>query len=639
MANKMNKADRQAFEHFLKMYKGQWDLNDYARKEYDENLEYYHGYRDSHAYPLAYNNSYNKLLPRIYTVLARFMEQLYQGGPNDLVGVRPRKRSDVERAPRVKGLLQYQLETLNCVDAPGSSFLFNFGWMFNAVTFGKGICKLYWRKEERIAPQKIYLPVPIVRNGAVVGLDTVGTTIEAPQIVYDGPYAEVLHNKLFVPHPHYKHIQKMPGVFCVYKRSLDYLKKMEDKGIYRNLKLLGWDSPTASREAAGKYASDSDEAIATSLDIHKALSYQEMSSDRYTDMVDVIEGYGRYIFPEDESPYEVGSGVKIKGRESEAIVHLGNYKVLLSLQKNKYGFRPFFDMDAYADPELFWGKGVIHLGKELQESYNVLANTRLQNALMSVNQMLKVRMDADIDPESLVWKPFGLVPVEEMTDVEPLVIPDMSQTGVFREQEEFFESTISDITGMYPYGMGQTPPRQEHVGTIYSLQAMGEARTKLLLMTMDYQGFQPFMKYMMLLNTWHLPDKFETRINTNQGQQFTPLFPGDIHPDYDFTVRYTAMEPALGKQFRAQQLLQLSNLWAESPYLQHYEWMKAIMEVMDLHDTDRYLKTPQQLQQEQQQALQTQVLMQAGQALTQDMLASAQAKRELQRDMVKGLLK
>jgi len=263
----------------------------------------------------------------------------------------------------------------------------------------------------------------------------------------------------------------------------------------------------------------------------------------------------------------------------------------------------------------------------------------LQNALMSVNQMLKVRMDADIDPESLVWKPFGLVPVEEMEDVAPLLIPDMSQTGVFREQEEFFESTISDITGMYPYGMGQTPHRQEHVGTIYSLQAMGEARTKLLLMTMDYQGFQPFMKYMMLLNTWHLPDKFEARINTNQGQEFTPLFPGDIHPDYDFTVRYTAMEPALGKQFRAQQLIQLSTMWAESPYLQHHQWMKAIMEILDLHDTDRYLKTPQQLQQEQQQALQTQVLMQAGQALTQDMMNSAQQKRELQRDIVKGLLK
>jgi len=63
------------------------------------------------------------------------------------------------------------------------------------------------------------------------------------------------------------------------------------------------------------------------------------------------------------------------------------------------------------------------------------------------------------------------------------------------------------------------------------------------------------------------------------------------------------------------------------------------MEILDLHDTDRYLKTPQQLQQEQQQALQTQVLMQAGQALTQDMMNSAQQKRELQRDIVKGLLK
>ena len=67
--------------------------------------------------------------------------------------------------------------------------------------------------------------------------------------------------------------------------------------------------------------------------------------------------------------------------------------------------------------------------------------------------------------------------------------------------------------------------------------------------------------------------------------------------------------------------------------------MKAIMEIMDLHDTDRYLKSPEQLQQEQQQALQQQALMMAGQAMSQDMLAGAQSKRELQRDIVKGLLK
>lgn len=641
MADELKGVEKHAFEHFLKMYQQQYDLNSFYRESYDTDLEYYLGYRDKDRYPLAYNNSYNILLARVYNVLSKMMEQLYQGGTDDFVGVRARKSSDIERASRVKGLLQSQMELLNNIDKSGGSYMFNFQWLFNALTFGKGIAKVYWRKEERIAPRRISVPIPIFENGQLVDMITRSIVVEEPQIVYDAPYAEVLHNKLFVPHPHYRDIQLMPGVFCVYKRSLDYVKTMAEKGVYnlKNLKKLGWASKEDSRLESSYATEDADEAIAKSLGIEGAITFEQMSSEYYTPNIDIVEGYGRFIFPEDEVPYEVGSGVKIKGKESEAIVHLGNYKTLLSIQKNKYGKRPFFDIGAYYHPELYWDYGIIRLGRQLQESYNLLANTRLQNSLMMVNQMLKVRDDADIDPESLVWKPFGIVPVEEMDDVMPLEVNDASQSNVFTEQEQFIESVISDITGVYPYNLGQTPPRQEHVGTVYSLQSMGEARTKLLLMTMDYQGFQPFLRYMMLLNTWHLPDNFEARIADKQGDQFTPLFSGDIHPDYDFTVRYTSLEPALGKQFRAQQLLQLAQLWAESPWLQQYEWHKAIMQLMDIRNTDKYLKSPEQLQQEMQQQAQQAAQMELMGAAMQDQMKGNEQQREMQRDVVKGLMK
>jgi hypothetical protein len=114
---------------------------------------------------------------------------------------------------------------------------------------------------------------------------------------------------------------------------------------------------------------------------------------------------------------------------------------------------------------------------------------------------------------------------------------------------------------------------------------------------------------------------------------------GDIHPEYDFTVRYTGLEPALGKQYRAQQLLQLAGQWAESPYLQQYEWMKAILQLLDMHDVDKYIKRPEQLQQEQQQqAMQAAQMELAGAALN-DQMQERQSKRELKRDVVKGLLR
>ena len=633
----MNKRDTQAFKFFLQAWKTNWDLNRYARDWYDEDLEFYRGYRKGTDYPFAYNLSFNKLLPRVYTVLAQFMEQLYQAGTSELVSVRPRKRGDVERAPRIQGLLNYQMETLNEIDEYGGSYYFNFNWMFNALTFGKGIAKMYWHKEERIMPRRITIPKPIFNGDQLMGYEPVQIIIPQKQLAYDGPYAEVIHNKMFNPHPHYKSIQKMPFVGCLYRRSVDYIKKMKDKGIYRNIKDLGFNDANSQTS----YGEDSSEAFAKSLEIEGALQseFNEMVEGRRTGVIDVIEGYGRYIFPQDDAPYEIGSGYKIKGKESEAIVHIGNYKNILRLEKNTYSTRPFFDIDCYYHPELFWSIGLIRLGKDLQKQYDNMSNQRHQNAMMLMNQMLKVKNGADIDPQALIWKPFGLVPVDEMDDVQPLEVGDMFQSGAFREQEQFFEESISDMTGVYPYSMGQTPPRQEHVGTIHSLQSVGQARQKLLMMTMDHQGFKPFLKHMMLLNSWHLDPKQEARINTNNGIEFKALFADDMHTGYDFSARYTGMEPALGKNFRAQQLIQYAQMWQGNPHLQNYQFMKSILEMLDFHDADRYLYTPEQVSQQMQQQAQQATQMEMMGYKIQDQMSARQSQRELTRDVVKGLMK
>jgi hypothetical protein len=630
------------FKHFLAAYQNQWKLNKYQREKYDEQMGHYVSYRDETDYPLAYSMVFNKLMPRVTNVLARFMEHLYQGGSHNLVSVRPRRGQDVERASRVEGLLNFQLEKFNDVDECGGSYMHNYVWLLNALAWGNGITKCYWRKEDRVTPKRIMLPVPeFDEAGEMIGLGQRDVLVEMPQTVYDQPYGEIIHNKNFVPHPHYKNIQQMPFVFCVYKRSMDYIKKRADEGVFikKYISNLGWHKEKTPNYPLGDgygASNDAAEAFARSIDIDGVYE-EDFQSDRISPSVDVIEGYGKYIFPEDERPYEVGSGFKIKGPESEAIVHIGNYKTLLSIQKNKYGVRPFYKTSAYYHPELFWDLGFIEVGKHIQEQVNTLANTRYQNAIMMANNMFYVREDWDGDPAALVPKPAGIIPVEDPSnpDVLPVPLMDASQSNVFREQEEFFEATISEMTGEYPYSMGQQPPRQEYVGTMVSLQNVGQARARLLMMTIDHQGFQPMLKHMMRLNTFHLPAGMETRITANGQTGFVPLFSGDMHFDYDFTARYTAMEPALGKYFKAQQLTQYAQMWAESPYLQHDQFMRAILEMLDFPNTDKYLKSRQQVAQEMQQ----QQTMQMQQVAVQDQLDANKSQRESQRDVLKGLMK
>lgn len=618
----MNKKEKEIFRILLRRYKDQWDRNQYNRENYDEELEYYLGYRNASFYPLAYNHVFNRILPIIYTILSRFMDQLYQS--SNIVSIKPRKKRDISNANSVEAVLNFQLENLNSIDMQGGSYLTMMKWFFNALTFGKGIAKGYWKKEERISPKRMLLPRPSFdRLGNFQGMDTIDHISQEMQTVYDGPYVEILHNKLFIPDPEYRSIQKMPSVFLLYKRPVDYLKKMQDKGVYKNIKELGW---TAASEAS-QYRQDTDEGFVKGLEIAGGLTKDQIEDKLKSPEVDILECYTRLILK--DTPYEVGSGVKIKGREEEVIVHIGNYKTILSMERNQYGIRPLFDIGCYMQPEMYWDIGLVQLTKGIQEQINNLANLRMQNVMMMVNQMIRVDPDADIDPEALRWKPFGLIPAEA-GQVEPIPIPDM-HSNLFLEQENFYENTIQDLTGMYSYNMGQTPHRQERVGVVHSIQSMGEARVKLMLMSMDYLGIRPLLKYMMLLNTFHLPSGYEYRISSpdDPQQQFAQIFGDDIHSDFDYAARYTAMEPALGKQFRAQNLIQLAQMWHNNPWINQYQWNKVLGELNDIREADRLLKTPEQFQQE---------MQQQQQAAMQEQMQEVRGKQELEQTKIGGKL-
>jgi len=566
----MNKKETDIFKYLMEMYKHQWDLNQYNRTNYDEDIEHYVGYRDHGKYPLAYNESFNRILPIVNSILSRFMDQLYQTG--NIVSIKPRKRKDLENAKAIEAVLNYQLESLNDIDMQGGSYLTIMKWFFNTITFGKGIAKAYWKIEERISPKRIALPVPnFDRMGNFQGMDVIEHVSQEMQAVYDGPYVEILHNKTFVPHPHYRSIQKMPGVFLVYKKSMDYVRKMYKKGFYKNLNEIGWHSAGG----AGIEPRDTNEQFCKSLGIEGALSIEEIENKLRAPDIDIIEAYTKLIL--ESAPYEVGSGIKIKGEEEEVVAHIGNYKTLLSVQKNVYGIRPIFDMGCYMHPELYWDIGMVRLTKGIQEQVNNLANLRMQNVMLMVNQMLRVDPDSDI--------------------IEPIQIPDF-HSNLFMEQEQFYDATIQDLMGFYDYNMGRTPQRQERVGVVYGIQAMGEARAKLMLMSMDYLGLRPLLKYLMILNTFHLPSGFEYRISDRDNHSFGQIFGQDIHPDFDYAARYTAMEPALGKQFRAQQLVQMAAMWAQNPWINQYQFNKTMMELMDIREADYLLKQPEQFMKE-----------------------------------------
>ena len=134
--------------------------------------------------------------------------------------------------------------------------------------------------------------------------------------------------------------------------------------------------------------------------------------------------------------------------------------------------------------------------------------------------------------------------------------------------------------------------------------------------------------------------KFDSPTASTKGQdQFMPLFSGDLHWDYDFTVRYTALEPALGKQFRVQQLLQWASIWAQNPALKADQLMRATLELLDFHESDRYVRSEQELMQIQQAQQAQQMQMMAANAQLQDEMAAKNDERDLVKSIATQLVK
>ncbi len=608
----MNKKEKEALSYFTQAYDRLKTVNEPYRTKFDTYDEFYRGYRDKTRYPMTYNYSFNKIIPIIYTILSRVMSHLYR--TSDIVVVKARKKKDIQRSTIIEGVMNYQLANLNDIDTAGGSYMLMLKWMLSALIYGKGVVKAFWRKEERISPRRIVLNIPQIGQDQmgrpfVQDMQTKDYIIEESQVVYDGPYVENIPIRNFLPDPEYRDIQKMPCVAHLYTKSIDWLKAQQRNGTFHNVRELG--EVKGSFGKASGNNTDSEEFKSIFQSIENAYTMDEIETEHHkANNIDIIDCYGKYAL---EKPiYEVGSGISMKGQEDEVLCTIANYDTVVRLEKTKYGIKPFFDIGAHINADRYWDTGIIELVKDQLEAYNNISNLRMQNAMMKVNTMIKVLVDSDIDPRALVWKPFGIIPVDAMDEVEMFDTPDVN-SQVFREQIEFIDRCLQDVTGIYDYSKGVTPQRAEGVGVMYSLQSVGEARIKLLMMTMDYMGMRPLLKYIILLNCYNLPTGFEYRIvglDSGQQQQFGQVFGTDLHLDYDFEAKYAAMEPALAKEFRLNQLMQLSTQWQQDPTVNQYEFKKAIFELLDWAQPERFLTDPDVVARQQQQAQQMQMMPQ-----------------------------
>lgn len=119
------------------------------------------------------------------------------------------------------------------------------------------------------------------------------------------------------------------------------------------------------------------------------------------------------------------------GIDEECHVVIANRTVLVRAIPNPYYHqkRSLIKVCFCKVPGEWYGIGLIEPVISLINQLITVRRQRLDNITLILNRMWKVKATADIDPTKLVASPNGIVLVDEMTDIEPLEIPDVTQTS------------------------------------------------------------------------------------------------------------------------------------------------------------------------------------------------------------------
>lgn len=155
------------------------------------------------------------------------------------------------------------------------------------------------------------------------------------------------------------------------------------------------------------------------------------------------------------------------GIDEECQIIIANRTVVVRAVANPFYHqkRPLIKVSFCKVPGEWYGVGLIEPVLSLINQLTTVRRQRLDNVTLILNRMWKVRSTADIDPTKLVASPNGIILVDQMDDVMPLEIPDVTQSSYQDANQilnDIFSATvpqsltgsIDDIKGTGSIGVG-----------------------------------------------------------------------------------------------------------------------------------------------------------------------------------------
>jgi hypothetical protein len=119
------------------------------------------------------------------------------------------------------------------------------------------------------------------------------------------------------------------------------------------------------------------------------------------------------------------------GIDEECQIIIANRQIVVRAVANPYYHqkRPLIKVNFCKVPGEWYGIGLIEPVMSLINQLTTVRRQRLDNITLILNRMWKVKSTADVDPTKLIATPNGIILVDNMDDIMPLEVQDVTQSS------------------------------------------------------------------------------------------------------------------------------------------------------------------------------------------------------------------
>jgi hypothetical protein len=276
------------------------------------------------------------------------------------------------------------------------------------------------------------------------------------------------------------------------------------------------------------------------------------------------------------------------------VVKIANASVVIYSGMNPYFHmkKPFAKLVDTAVPNEFYGMGIPETIECLQEELNTTRNQRIDNVSFVLNKMWKIKRGANVDTTQLVSRPAGFIEIDEEGDVEEITFNDVTASAY--QEESVIKADMDRTTGIHDTERGSTPTRRETATTMSILSEAGSQRFELKTMLAEYGGFHDMINQIMWLNQQYIDRQRELILLGDDGTLDTDtITPEEIQGSWGIVAVGSSIEPAVNKEMRQTNLVNLYNMVQQRPDVDSAALLKLVLEEFDIKNAGAYFVQPQ----------------------------------------------